>query len=146
MFTSLSTIRLINHPSISLGQCMFYLLTGEQQYLTLLTDYLDWLKNGATYTPEGLVHLDAWGANRHAANVAFLSLWVRLHFFLSLTLPPSLFLFIPIFSSHKGWEGPFWSYSFIFFSFCSSHFISHKPLCSIATSVSHNRQPSKVSM
>lgn len=70
---------------------MFYQLTGEQQYLTLLTDYLDWLKNGATYTPEGLVHLDAWGANRHAANVAFLSLWVRhpnLFFFFSFS--PSL--------------------------------------------------------
>lgn len=54
---------------------LFYLLTGDQQYLDPLTTYLDWVKNGATYTPEGLVHLDTWGANRHAANVAFLSLW-----------------------------------------------------------------------
>lgn len=71
---------------------MFYLLTGEQQYLTLLTDYLDWLKNGATYTPEGLVHLDAWGANRHAGNVAFLSLWVRHPPFFIPSFPPSFCL------------------------------------------------------
>ncbi|KAG0712828.1 Endoglucanase A [Chionoecetes opilio] len=54
---------------------LFYLLTEETEFLDLLNTYLDWLKNTATYTPEGLVHLDTWGANRHAANVAFISLW-----------------------------------------------------------------------
>lgn len=54
---------------------MFYYMTKEDEYLNAFNTYLDWLKNGATYTPEGLVHLDTWGANRHAANVAFLSLF-----------------------------------------------------------------------
>ncbi|KAK8378286.1 hypothetical protein O3P69_011051 [Scylla paramamosain] len=58
---------------------LFYNLTSDTQYLDLLNVYLDWLKSGATYTPEGLVHLDAWGANRHAANVAFISLWAAKH-------------------------------------------------------------------
>ncbi|XP_042231504.1 endoglucanase E-4-like [Homarus americanus] len=54
---------------------LFWLLDGSQEYLDALNKYLDWLKDGATYTPEGLVFLDSWGANRHAANVAFISLW-----------------------------------------------------------------------
>ncbi|KAK8378431.1 hypothetical protein O3P69_011138 [Scylla paramamosain] len=58
---------------------LFYNLTSDTQYLDLLNVYLDWLKSGATYTPEGLVHLDAWGANRHAANVAFILLWAAKH-------------------------------------------------------------------
>ncbi|XP_045112944.1 endoglucanase A-like [Portunus trituberculatus] len=52
---------------------MFYYLTKEDQYLQALNKYLGWVRDGATYTPEGLVHLDTWGANRHAANVAFLA-------------------------------------------------------------------------
>ncbi|KAK8379619.1 hypothetical protein O3P69_019525 [Scylla paramamosain] len=54
---------------------MFYHLTKDDQYLDALNTYLTWLKEGATYTPEGLVYLDTWGANRHAANAAFLALW-----------------------------------------------------------------------
>ncbi len=46
------------------------------QYEAGLKTFLSYLKNDATYTPEGLVFLDMWGANRHAANVAFLALWV----------------------------------------------------------------------
>ncbi|XP_045614938.2 uncharacterized protein [Procambarus clarkii] len=45
------------------------------QYETALKAFLDYLKNDAKYTPKGLVFLDMWGSNRHAANVAFLSLW-----------------------------------------------------------------------
>lgn len=50
------------------------------QYEVGLKAYLSYLKNDATYTPEGLVYLDMWGANRHAANVAFLALWVYDYF------------------------------------------------------------------
>ena len=57
---------------------MFYYLTKDDQYLAALNKYLSWVRDGATYTPEGLVHLDTWGANRHAANVAFLALWVSI--------------------------------------------------------------------
>nr|WGM81782.1 GH9 [Procambarus clarkii] len=44
-------------------------------YSSYLVKFLNYLKTDAPYTPEGLVYLDAWGANRHAANVAFISLW-----------------------------------------------------------------------
>ncbi|KAG7169954.1 Endoglucanase E-4-like 16, partial [Homarus americanus] len=54
---------------------LFWLLDGSSEYSDPLNKFLDWLKNEASYTPEGLVYLDSWGANRHAANVAFLSLW-----------------------------------------------------------------------
>ncbi|XP_050726714.1 endoglucanase 4-like [Eriocheir sinensis] len=47
----------------------------NSQYETGLKTFLDFLKNDAPYTPEGLVFLDQWGANRHAANVAFIALW-----------------------------------------------------------------------
>ncbi|KAG7163619.1 Endoglucanase E-4-like 1 [Homarus americanus] len=33
---------------------LFWLLDGSQEYLDALNKYLDWLKDGATYTPEGL--------------------------------------------------------------------------------------------
>ncbi|KAG7158447.1 Endoglucanase E-4-like 12 [Homarus americanus] len=45
------------------------------QYETALKAFLEYLKNDASYTPGGLVFLDEWGSNRHAANVAFISLW-----------------------------------------------------------------------
>nr|WGC43860.1 GH9-2 [Procambarus clarkii] len=54
---------------------LFTLLDGSSEYQNALVGYLSWLKNEAPYTPEGLVFLDAWGANRHAANVAFIALW-----------------------------------------------------------------------
>ncbi|XP_071527884.1 uncharacterized protein [Panulirus ornatus] len=60
---------------------LFSLLDSSVEYSNALNTYLSWLKNGATYTPEGLVFLDTWGANRHAANVAFLSLWAAKHGF-----------------------------------------------------------------
>ncbi|KAG7177455.1 Endoglucanase E-4-like 11 [Homarus americanus] len=54
---------------------LFWTLDGSSEYSDPLKTYLDWLKDGAQYTPEGLVFLDTWGANRHAANVAFISLY-----------------------------------------------------------------------
>ncbi|KAK8407660.1 hypothetical protein O3P69_002307 [Scylla paramamosain] len=47
----------------------------NSQYKTALNTFLTFLKNDAKYTPDGLVFLDMWGANRHAANVAFIALW-----------------------------------------------------------------------
>ncbi|KAG7165866.1 Endoglucanase E-4-like 17, partial [Homarus americanus] len=44
-------------------------------YADALKAFLEYLKNDATYTPGGLIFLDPWGSNRHAGNVAFLSLW-----------------------------------------------------------------------
>ncbi|XP_045614932.1 uncharacterized protein [Procambarus clarkii] len=44
-------------------------------YATDIQAYIEYLKNEATYTPKGLVYLDTWGPNRHAANVAFLFFW-----------------------------------------------------------------------
>ncbi|XP_069959461.1 uncharacterized protein [Cherax quadricarinatus] len=54
---------------------LFWLLTGDSQYSDLFVAYLNWLKNEADYTPEGLVALSDWGSNRAAANVAFMALW-----------------------------------------------------------------------
>ncbi|XP_042220403.1 endoglucanase E-4-like [Homarus americanus] len=54
---------------------LFILLDGSEEFSTQLLKYLDFLKNKADYTPEGLVFLDQWGSNRHAANVAFITLW-----------------------------------------------------------------------
>nr|XP_045600598.1 uncharacterized protein LOC123759530 [Procambarus clarkii] len=54
---------------------LYWQLDDYDVALNQLNTYLDWLKNTATYTPEGLVYLDEWGPNRHAANVAFLHLW-----------------------------------------------------------------------
>ncbi|XP_045600469.1 LOW QUALITY PROTEIN: endoglucanase E-4 [Procambarus clarkii] len=54
---------------------LFWQLDGSQTYLDHLNTYFNYLKYTAPYTPEGLVFLDEWGPNRHAANVAFLHLW-----------------------------------------------------------------------
>ncbi|KAG7165868.1 Endoglucanase E-4-like 18, partial [Homarus americanus] len=44
-------------------------------YSNALKAFLEYLKNDAQYTPGGLIYLDQWGSARHAANVAFISLW-----------------------------------------------------------------------
>ncbi len=49
---------------------------SNPQYAAALTEFLRWVREDASYTPDGLVFLDMWGANRHAANVAFLAFWV----------------------------------------------------------------------
>jgi hypothetical protein len=49
-------------------------LTGESTYQDLAEGFCSWLLTDAPRTPKGLVHLDQWGPNRHAANVAFLCL------------------------------------------------------------------------
>nr|XP_045609848.1 endoglucanase E-4-like [Procambarus clarkii] len=54
---------------------LYWLLDGSQDYLDHLNRHLNWLKDSAPYTPEGLVFLGDWGSNRYAANAAFLSLW-----------------------------------------------------------------------
>ncbi|KAK8723947.1 hypothetical protein OTU49_011622 [Cherax quadricarinatus] len=54
---------------------LFWQLTGDSQYSDMFVQYINWLKNEATYTPEGLVYLTDWGSNRAAANVAFIALW-----------------------------------------------------------------------
>ncbi|XP_069943511.1 uncharacterized protein [Cherax quadricarinatus] len=45
------------------------------EYATGIQGFFDWVKHEAPYTPAGLVYLDTWGPNRHAANVAFLMFW-----------------------------------------------------------------------
>jgi len=49
-------------------------ITKDSKYLDLSTEFCNWLLVDAPRTPKGLVHLDQWGPNRHAANVAFLCL------------------------------------------------------------------------
>lgn len=46
------------------------------QYEEALKEFLRFVQEDAPYTPEGLVFLDIWGSNRHAANVAFIAFWV----------------------------------------------------------------------
>lgn len=49
-------------------------LDGGSTYTSALEGFIDRTMNEATYTPGGLVHLDTWGALRHAMNVAFIAL------------------------------------------------------------------------
>ncbi|XP_064097744.1 endoglucanase E-4-like [Macrobrachium nipponense] len=59
---------------------LFTLLDGDNiEYSTTFQGFLDHIRNDKPYTPGGLVFLDTWGANRHAANVAFLALWAAKH-------------------------------------------------------------------
>ncbi|XP_018026496.1 endoglucanase E-4 [Hyalella azteca] len=52
---------------------LFAELDGGPAYVSALQGFVDQTINGATYTPGGLVHLDTWGALRHAMNVAFIA-------------------------------------------------------------------------
>ncbi|XP_045614940.1 LOW QUALITY PROTEIN: uncharacterized protein [Procambarus clarkii] len=45
------------------------------EYKTALETFLSYVMNDAPTTPQGMVFLDTWGANRHAANVAFIALY-----------------------------------------------------------------------
>ncbi|KAG7167413.1 Endoglucanase E-4-like 3, partial [Homarus americanus] len=45
------------------------------KYEDSLKAFLKYLQEDAPYTPGGLVYLNEWGSNRHAANVAFIALW-----------------------------------------------------------------------
>ncbi|KAK8724409.1 hypothetical protein OTU49_011058, partial [Cherax quadricarinatus] len=56
-------------------QALLVLLDGSSEYTNALNQFLNFVRNQAPYTPEGLVFLDAWGSNRHAANVAFIALY-----------------------------------------------------------------------
>ncbi|KAF2367540.1 Glycoside hydrolase family 9 [Trinorchestia longiramus] len=53
---------------------LFSELDGGSTYTSALQGFVDKTINGATYTPEGLVHLDTWGALRHAMNAADLGI------------------------------------------------------------------------
>ncbi|RMX51380.1 hypothetical protein pdam_00011347, partial [Pocillopora damicornis] len=57
-------------------QMLLYGLTKKPQYKLAIQKYLaNWLPGGSLKrTPKGLVFRDAWGANRFAANTAFLAL------------------------------------------------------------------------
>ncbi|XP_045615169.2 endoglucanase E-4 [Procambarus clarkii] len=46
---------------------------GDSMFSSALQTYMNNIRNSAPYTPAGLVYLDAWGSNRHAANVAFVA-------------------------------------------------------------------------
>lgn len=50
--------------------------SNNTKYAAALKEFLRHVREDSKYTPDGLVFLDVWGANRHAANVAFLALWV----------------------------------------------------------------------
>lgn len=58
---------------------LYSLLDSSAEYADSLRQYLAHIRNDKPYTPGGLVFLDTWGANRHAANVAFLALWAAKH-------------------------------------------------------------------
>lgn len=58
---------------------LFTLLDESPEYQEHLQAFLDHIMNDKPYTPGGLVFLDMWGANRHAANIAFVSLWAAKH-------------------------------------------------------------------
>ncbi|KAG7174916.1 Endoglucanase 1-like [Homarus americanus] len=47
----------------------------DEKYPAALKEFLRHIREDMPYTPGGLVFINKWGANRHAANVAFLSLW-----------------------------------------------------------------------
>ena len=44
--------------------------TQEQFYFIDMTNYIDYIRNRAPYTPNGLIYLNEWGSTREAANVA----------------------------------------------------------------------------
>ncbi|KAG0727200.1 Endoglucanase E-4 [Chionoecetes opilio] len=48
---------------------------GNPQYAVALTEFLRHIREDLPYTPGGLVFINKWGSNRHAANAAFLALW-----------------------------------------------------------------------
>jgi hypothetical protein len=52
-------------------QILMAKLTNDTQYKTQAASFCDWVVDQAPKTPKGLVHLDQWGALRHAGNVAF---------------------------------------------------------------------------
>ena len=55
---------------------ILYELTGDSKYQNKVEQFIDYLFNGARYTPKGLIYIDTWGSLRHAANVAHYCLQV----------------------------------------------------------------------
>ena len=55
---------------------LLYELTGSSKYEQALDDIIDYIMNGASYTPQGLIFIDVWGSLRHAGNLAHLCLQV----------------------------------------------------------------------
>ena len=50
--------------------------TGDPKYYSALAQYADKVLR-IKKTPKGLVYVQKWGTNRHAANLAFITLQVR---------------------------------------------------------------------
>ena len=45
--------------------------TNKAEYINNVKQFCDYLRDSAPKTPQGMVYLQRWGSNRHAANVAF---------------------------------------------------------------------------
>ncbi|TYQ15557.1 UNVERIFIED_CONTAM: endoglucanase Cel9M [Acetivibrio alkalicellulosi] len=54
--------------------CKMAELTGEQKYINAMNYNLDYWMNSLTTTPDGLRHLDVWGALRYASAEAMLAM------------------------------------------------------------------------
>ncbi|XP_066945456.1 endoglucanase E-4-like [Macrobrachium rosenbergii] len=53
---------------------LYTMMDSDSLFRDTFSQFLSYLRNDAQYTPGGLIYLDKWGTNRHAANVAFLGL------------------------------------------------------------------------
>ncbi len=52
-------------------------LTGETKYRDAFDIFADRILHVTSRTPKGLVYIDSWATNRHAANVAHVFFQVR---------------------------------------------------------------------
>lgn len=57
-------------------KALYALLDSDPTFSDALATFVEHIRNDKPYTPGGLVFLDPWGANRHAANVAYIALMV----------------------------------------------------------------------
>ncbi|XP_042884863.1 endoglucanase E-4-like [Penaeus japonicus] len=55
---------------------LYALMDSDPMFSGALSGFVEHIRNEKPYTPGGLVFLDPWGANRHAANVAYIALMV----------------------------------------------------------------------
>lgn len=51
---------------------LLYEMTGKDEYKSRVDAIINYILNEAQYTPKGLIYIDSWGSNRHAANLAHL--------------------------------------------------------------------------
>ena len=59
------------------AQLLLFELTGKQKYRTDVEAFCDYAL-GITQSPGGQTHLTEWGSNRHASNLAFICLGVKI--------------------------------------------------------------------